>query len=456
METRPNSRFLLLYSSVLVALSAGAASGAKPNVVILLCDDLGYGDLGCFAHPDVRTPNLDRLAKEGAKLTHCYSAAPVCSPSRAGLMTGRIPNRLGIRDWIPPNSGVFLRHDETTIAQLLKGAGYRTLHAGKWHLNSKTDGSERTPGDAGFDHWLYTQNNAAPGHLDPTNFIRNGQRVGKLAGPSSHVVVAEAIEFLETDSDKPFFLNLWFHETHEPVVAADEFLGLYPKEADLDRKHYLADASQMDAAVGKLMKFLDDKKLTGNTLVFFSSDNGPETLKRYPKATRSHGSPGPLRGMKLHVTEAGYRVPGIVRWPGHVRPGTVLEEPVCSVDLLPTLCAAAGAELPKGKTLDGADIAPLFEGKPAARPHPLYWQYDFAIGGPRTVALRDGPWKLLANAELDRFELYDLSNDTGEAKDLAAAETNRVKRMAAEMKRIHADVKADGAKSGNPVSSPKK
>src|SRR5215831_10850280 len=201
----------------------GRVTGEKPNIVILLCDDLGYGDLSCFAHPKILTPHLDKLATEGVKLTHCYSSSPVCSPSRAGLMTGRVPNRLGIRDWIPADSGIYLRPGEVTIAQLLKEAGYHTCHAGKWHLNSKTDGSERTPGEAGFDHWLYTQNNASPSHLNPTNFVRNGKPAGKLEGPSSHLVVAEAIQFLDAHPGQPFFLNLWFHESHEPVAAAEEF-----------------------------------------------------------------------------------------------------------------------------------------------------------------------------------------------------------------------------------------
>lgn len=371
-------------------------------------------------------------------------------------MTGRNPNRLGIRDWIPAQSGIFLRPAEVTIAQLLKGAGYRTCHAGKWQLNSRVDGSERTPGQSGFDHWLYTQNNANPGHLSPTNFVRNGKRVGRLEGPSSHIVVAEAIQFLEANRGQPFYLNLWFHETHEPVVAADEFLALYPKEENLDRRHYYGDVSQMDAAVGKLMKYLDDHALRDNTFVFFSSDNGPETLKRYAAGTRSYGSPGPLRGMKLHITEGGYRVPGIVRWPGHTQPGTVSAEPVCSVDLLPTICAIAGSKTPADRALDGANIEPLFEGKSISRPHPLYWQYDFAISLPWVVSLRDGPWKLLANAALDKFELYHLGDDTAESRNVAEQFPERVKTMAAEMKRLHQEINAEGARSGNPATGQKK
>jgi len=449
-------RAVLCLVAAAMLWSRPAPAAEKPNIVVLLCDDLGYGDLSCFAHPTIATPHLDRLARQGMKLTHCYSAAPVCSPSRAGLMTGRNPNRLGIRDWIPANSGIYLRPGEVTIAQLLKQAGYRTCHAGKWHLNSKIDGSERTPGDAGFDHWLYTQNNAAPSHLDPTNFIRNGKPAGKLEGPSAHVVVAEAIQFLETNAGKPFFLNLWFHESHEPVAAADEFLKLYPKEENLDRRHYYGDVSQMDAAVGKLLKYLDEHNLRENTFIFFSSDNGPETLNRYKTAHRSYGSPGPLRGMKLHVTEAGYRVPGILCWPARVKAGTVSSEPVCNTDLLPTLCALAGVKPPADRALDGADLTPLFDGKPVPRRQPLYWQYDFAISRPWVVALRDGPWKLLANAELDRFALYNVVEDEAESTDVAAKHPERVKQLVAVMKRLHEEINAEGAKSGNPPPRQKK
>lgn len=443
--------------SVLHTPHASAADGTKPNIIILLCDDLGYGDLSCFAHPATKTPHLDKLASEGLKLTNCYSAMPVCSPSRAGLMTGRVPNRLGIHDWIPARSGVYLRPQEVTFAQLLRKAGYRTLHAGKWHLNSKVDGSEPTPGDAGFEHWLYTQNNAAPNHLNPTNFIRNGKPAGKLNGPSSHIVVEEAMQWLGGVKDQPFFLNLWFHETHEPVAAAEEYLQLYPDESNVDRKHYYGDVSQMDAAVGKLMKFLDDNKLRENTFVFFSSDNGPETLNRYKAGFRSFGSPGPLRGMKLHVTEAGYRVPGIIRWPSRIKASTVSTEPVCSVDLLPTLCAMAQVDPPRDRALDGASLLPLFEGKPVVRPHPLYWQYDRALSEPWTISMREGPWKLLANTTLDRFALHNLDEDVSEKIDLAEKHPERVRSMAAIMKALHAQIAEDGAKSGNPpLPAPKK
>jgi arylsulfatase A len=437
------------------ALAFAAASAPRPNIIVLLCDDLGYGDLSCFAHPEIRTPHLDQLAREGTRFTDCYSASPVCSPSRAGLMTGRTPNRLGIRDWIPPQSGIFLRPAEITVAQLLKKAGYHTFHAGKWHLNSRTDGSEPTPGDAGFDHWLYTQNNAAPSHLNPRNFIRNGQPAGPLNGPSSHLVVAEATRWLDATqraADAPFFLNLWFHETHEPVAATEEFLALYPDEKNPDRRHYLGAASQMDAAVGQLLRYLDDHGLRDNTFIYFSSDNGPETLKRYKSAERSYGSAGPLRGMKLHVTEAGYRVPGIIRWPGHIAAGATNAEPICNLDFLPTACALAGIAPPRDRALDGANLLPLFAGQPLVRPHPLYWQYDFSIGKPWTLALRDGPWKLLADATLTHVELYDLTADLGEKQNLAAQHPERVRAMTATLRQLRAEIAAEGAQSGNPTA----
>jgi arylsulfatase A len=464
----PPCRVFPLLATVLATASALVAAtppptstgkAAQPNIIVLLCDDLGYGDLGCFANPSIHTPHLDQLARDGVKFTDCYSASPVCSPSRAGLMTGRNPNRLGIRDWIPPQSGIFMRPSEITVAQLLKKAGYRTLHAGKWHLNSRTDGSERTPGEAGFDHWLYTQNNAAPSHLNPRNFIRNGAPAGPLNGPSSHLVVAEATRWLDTTranensrnaTPSPFFLNLWFHETHEPVAAAEEFLAPYLLEKNPDRRHYWGAATQMDAAGGQLLQYLDDHGLRENTFVFFTSDNGPETLDRYKGAQRSHGSPGPLRGMKLHITEAGYRVPGIIRWPGHAQPGTTSAEPICNLDFLPTACALAGIAPPSDRALDGANLLPLFTSQAIKRPHPLYWQYDFAISAPWSIALRDGPWKLLATTALDHFELYHLATDIAEKQNVARQHPERVQAMVATIRTLRSEIAAEGARSGNP------
>ncbi len=248
----------------------------RPSFVILLCDDLGYGDLACFGHPTIRTPNLDRLASQGMKLTACYAGMPVCSPSRAALMTGRVCQREDIHDWIPANSGIQLKRSAVTVAELLKAAGYATCMAGKWHLNSKFDGVETTPGDHGFDHWLATQNNAGPSHLNATNFVRSGMPVGRTQGHSSEVIVAEVVKWLEgLKPDQPFFAFLPFHAPHEPVAADEKYLQLYPG-IENDRAAYFATVTQTDEAIGRLLGALDATKRSDNTLVFFSSDNGPD------------------------------------------------------------------------------------------------------------------------------------------------------------------------------------
>jgi len=448
----PALLFWFLMACVVPRLHAAEpVPNSKPNFVLILCDDLGYGDLACFNNPIIKTPNLDRLAAEGMRLTDCYASFPVCSPSRAGFMTGRNANRLGIREWISPGTGIYMRPREITIAQMLKKAGYRTGHFGKWHLNSVVDGSETTPGDAGFDDWIYTQNNAAPSHENPTNFVRMGKRMGALNGFSTTILTDEAIRFVSENKSGPFFLNLWFHAPHEPVATPEDFQNIYSQVGDQTKRIYYGSVSLIDDNVGRLMKKLDELKLRENTFVLFTSDNGPETLNRYKGAERSHGSPGPLRGMKLHITEAGYRVPGIIRWPGHTHPNEICSEPVNNTDLLPTICEITGVPVPSDRPIDGTSILPIFTGKEIQRKTPLYWQYDYAISRPWTVALRERNWKLLATPGLDKFALYDLSADVGEAKDLADEFPDRVRQMAEKMKQLNFEIKSEGEKSGNPM-----
>ncbi|WP_020468903.1 sulfatase-like hydrolase/transferase [Zavarzinella formosa] len=420
----------------------------KPNIVVLLCDDLGYGDLGCFGHPTIQTPNIDQLAKDGLKLTSFYCGQSVCSPSRAALLTGRNPNRYGVRDWIPPNSGISLPNREISVATLLKNKGYKTAHVGKWHLNSKMDGTEPTPGTHGFDHWFATQNNAIPTHENPVNFIRNGKPVGALKGNSSTIIVDEAIDWLKTGKEEPYFLCVWFHAPHEIVATPEEFTKKYAAETDDTKRTYFGSVSLIDHEVGRLVKFLDHRKDAANTLVVFSSDNGPETLNRYKTANHSHGTPGPLRGMKLHMTEGGIRIPGIVKWPKVVKPGRVSDVPVGFVDLLPTFCGLAGATPPTDRFLDGTDVFSLLkDDSEPNRKSPLYWQYDKAIGDTKPVwkvATRQGDFKLLADVKLEKFALYDLKNDLGEKTDLSgkADQAERLKKMIAEMKQIHGGINA--------------
>jgi arylsulfatase A len=435
-------RILCIGLLVLLLPHARAAekSPSKPNILFILCDDLGYGDLGCFGNSIIETPNLDKMARNGLKLTQFYSPAPVCSPSRAGFLTGRHPYRLGIRDWIPANSGIFLKKDEVTIPKLLRTAGYRTGHIGKWHLNSRLDGSEPTPGDHGYDHWMATQNNAAPSHENPVNFVRNGRAVGPLKGNSSTLIVDEALRFMDGTKDQPFFLAVWFHAPHEPVATPREYTSRYQRFDDETKRIYYGSVSLVDHEVGRLMRGLEERKLRETTFVLFTSDNGPETLRRYKGAERSHGSPGPWRGMKLHVHEAGYRVPALLSWPGHTPVGKTCGEAVCGVDLLPTCCRLAGVDRPTDRALDGVDFLPILKGKSLERSEPLYWQYDRAISRPWQLSLLQGPWKLLADGAMKRFELYHLDDDPREARDRSAEEPERVKAMAAVLARRHREV----------------
>ena len=283
---------------------------SRPNIVVVLCDDLGYGDLACYGHPHIKTPNLDRMAKQGIRLTDCYSAAPVCSPSRVGLLTGRSPNRAGVYDWIPastkPRPGarhrVHMRKSEVAIPALLKAAGYATCMVGKWHCNAAFNSPKQPqPGDFGFDHWFATQNNASPSHANPKNFVRNGKPVGPLEGYSCQLVADEAIDWLERHLDKnpkqPFFLYMPFHEPHEPVASPAKLVAGYRDVAEKKAQaEYFANVENMDKATGKLLAALKRLGVDEDTLVVFTSDNGPETLRRYGGAGRSWGTPAPLRG----------------------------------------------------------------------------------------------------------------------------------------------------------------
>ena len=232
----------LLALLILPAIAAVATAAEKPpNVIVFLADDLGYGDLGCYGHPRIKTPNLDAFAGQGVRLTHCYAASAVCSPSRSAILTGRTPHRNGVYTWIAEGSEVHLRTSEITLAKLLKEAGYATCHVGKWHLNGKfNDPAQPQPNDHGYEHWMATQNNAAPSHKDPVNFVRDGRPVGQLRGFSAPLVVAEAIDWLTTKRDKakPFFLAVWTHEPHLPIETDPRFQEPYRDLPEDFRQHH--------------------------------------------------------------------------------------------------------------------------------------------------------------------------------------------------------------------------
>lgn len=449
-----------------------AETAKQPNFLIVLCDDLGYGDIACYGHPEIETPRLDQLAKEGARLSAWYSAAPVCSPARTGLLTGRIPNRLGIYDFLLPYGSqkghtgdnrcdCHLRAGEPTIASVLKGAGYATCLSGKWHLNTLFNEPEKqpTPGDAGFDHWFATQNNASPLHLNPKNFVRNGDEVGELTGFSCQLVADEAIGWLKQQQSssphQPFFLYVAYHEPHEPIASPDDLVAKYETQAkNHEQAEYFANVHNLDNATGRLLDALDEMGLRKDTFVVFTSDNGPETLGRYGKrARRSYGTPGPLRGMKLWTTEAGYRVPGIVRWPGVIRPGSEPKAPVSSLDLLPTFCKLAGVTLPEGLVQDGLDCLPILKGEVTSRDKPLLWCFYNALNE-RGVAMRVGEWKVLASladdsgkklprmsnlypgnyeqyagAKLIDHQIFRVEEDLAERRDLSKSEPGELERL---------------------------
>jgi len=446
----------LLFASVLLATAA-----SRPNFIIVLCDDLGYGDLHCQGNTELITPNLDRFAAEGLRLTSCYASHPNCSPSRTGLMTGRTPTRVGIHNWIPFLSPMHVPTSEKTIATLLRDAGYDTALSGKWHLNGRFNlTGQPQPNDHGFNHWFATQNNCLPNHRNPYNFVRNGIPLGPLKGYAADLVTAEAVHWLRDlrDKSKPFFLFVSYHEPHEPIATAPKYQELYPSDDPSHAPHH-GNITQMDTAFGRLMRSIDELKLRESTFILFTSDNGPAKTAFHP-----NGSAAPLRDKKGYISDGGIRVPGIIRWPGRTKPGTTSDEPVIGTDILPTFCDLAGVAKPTDRALDGTSILPLFDGKPIKRATPLYWHFH-AASGPQRVAIRMGNWKLSAElnapkarnrggidaedqhdiktAQLGNMELYHLQSDIAETTDLKSSEPERFNRMRAILAAKYADVQAE-------------
>ena len=415
----------------------------KPNIVIFLADDLGYGDLGCYGHPVIQTPNLDAFAKQGTRFTQFYAASAVCSPSRSAILTGRTPYRNGVFTWIPDGREIHLRTSEIALPKLLKESGYETCHVGKWHLNGHFNKpTQPQPDDHGYDWWLATQNNAAPSHENPVNFVRNGQPVGKLEGYSAPLIVDEATTWLRQhrDKSKPFLLSVWTHEPHYPIKASPEFKAKYPGLTDDVQREHHANVTQLDHAFGKLMQTLDELKLADNTVVIFTSDNGPEGdgIK-----SPGRGSTGGLRARKRAVYEGGIRVPGIVRWPGETKPGTTSDVPVIGSDIFVTAVGIAGAKLPNDRVLDGGHFLSAIKGGNVERSRPLYWRCPIAPG-PLKIAMRIGDWKILADPKLSQFELYNLKTDPQEKTELGAAEPAKLADMKNALIKLNTEIEAEG------------
>jgi arylsulfatase A len=437
---------LLCGLAVVEVAAAGGAEPARPNVIVFLADDLGYGDLACYGHARIQTPHLDALAAQGVRLTQCYAASAVCSPSRSAILTGRTPHRNGVYTWIAAGSEVHLPRSELSLASLLRRAGYATCHVGKWHLNGRfNDPAQPQPGDHGYDYWMATQNNAAPSHRDPTNFVRNGRPVGKLEGYSAVLVVDEAIHWLTEvrDKSKPFFLTVWTHEPHLPIETDPRFQQPY-QDLDEDFRQHHGNITQLDFAFGRLMQTLDQQQLAESTFVFFTSDNGPEGDGT---RGRTRGSTGGLRGRKRSMYEGGIRVPGIARWPGRIAPGTTADAPVIGSDLFPTVLGICGVKPPGDRVLDGVDVLPILTRQAADVPRsvPLYWRLNMAPARENLhMALRIGDWKLLASQDLTHLELYNLKADPQESNDLASQEAERLQSMRQTLAKLNASIEAEG------------
>lgn len=451
-------------AAVAFAETAGTAETASPNVVVIYADDLGYGDLGIYGHHTIQTPHLDQLAREGVRLTNFYAPSPLCSPSRAGLLTGRTPFRSGIRSWIPAGTEVQLEKREITIATLLKNKGYETFLGGKWHLNAGLDIKKQAqPDDHGFDHWLALHAFPIPHNRNPTNFYRNGEPLGEVEGYTGQITIDESIEWLEgRDGSNPFFMYLAMVEPHSTHANPDDTNAIYehltrgvpqpipnglpapPKEILEARGpgEYYANITYMDAQIGRFLQALEEAGLKDSTIVFFASDNGPvTTVWRNWWEVNLYGSTGGLRGRKGDLFEGGIREPAFIRWPGHIEPGTISDALVSGYDLLPTLASLIGFEVPSDRPIDGEDFSAVLRGEPFHRERPLYWEFDDIAGN--HYALRDGDWKLLADETLERVSLYNLAEDRFELFDLAREQPDRLESLLSKLRSIAASVRSD-------------
>ena len=395
-----------------------SSNAAQPNIVIFYADDLGWGELGCQGFTkDIPTPHIDSLAKNGLRFTNGYVAATYCSPSRAGLMTGRYPTRFG-HEFNTVANTVGLRSDQTTIATRLKTLGYATIAVGKWHLGNQP---ENRPTKRGFDEFYGTLNNTPFFH--PTNFIdsRISNDVREVTDDTFYTTDAYAdrsLDWLEKNKNKPWFLYLPFNAQHAPLQAPKKYLERFPKITDEKRQLFAAMLASMDDAIGRVMGKIRALGQEENTLVFFISDNGG------PTASTTSGN-GPLRGFKMTTFEGGPRVPFIAQWKGKIPAGKTYDLPVLNLDVLPTAIIAAGGKTDPSWQLDGVDLMPYLTGKQTSRPHQtLYWRY-----GPQW-AIRHGDLKLVVSkGGSGQPELYDLATDIGESKDLASAQPAKVKEL---------------------------
>jgi len=400
---------------ILSSQTLAVRTGDRPNIVLIVSDDQGYADASCYNHPEpVSTPNVDRLAAEGVRLTDGYASAYVCAPTRAGLLTGRYQQRFGF--YTGGDSRVGLPLSEVTVADLLKKEGYATGVVGKWHVGLEP---EYRPLQRGFDEFYGFLGHGAHDYFklqitdEYTSIYRNDKPINDT-GYLTDNLAREAVSFIERHRRRPFFLYLPFNAVHWPLQAPDDYVKRF-NTGDENRDIYLAMLTSMDEAIGQVLDALKRTGADGNTLVIFFSDNGG--------AKKNFANNGVLRDYKQTVYEGGIRVPFIVRWPGKLPKAAVCSEPVISTDIMPTILSAAGVELPGDRVYDGKDMLAALRGETKEPLHKaLFW-----CDGSDQWAVRAGKWKLLSRK--GSLELYDLEADISEKHNLAAQRPGVVEEM---------------------------
>lgn len=404
----------------------------RPNIVVILIDDLGWADVGCNGSSFYQTPHIDRLAAAGVRFTSAYATAPVCSPTRASILTGKHPARLHLTDWLPgrqdrpsqrllkPETERQVGREEITLAEALKPAGYVSASIGKWHLG----GLGFSPQDQGFD--LNVGGDSAGSPLAYFAPFRQGARVMpglELSREGEYLtdrLSEEAEKFIETNRDKPFFLYLAHYAVHIPLTAKPDAIRKFqqvPAVGPQTNAIYAAMVESVDESVGRILRMLDELNLAERTVVFFTSDNGGLSVREGPNAPAT--SNAPLRAGKGYLYEGGIRVPLIVRWPGKIRSGVTEDTPVSSVDLFPTILAVAG--VPLSQSLDGENLLPMLQNSERLKRDALFWHYPHYSnqGGKPSGAIREGDFKLIEFFEDGHLELFNLKEDPGERRSLA-------------------------------------
>lgn len=447
----------------IAALAGGALSAApagKTNFVLILADDFGARDLGCYGNRYFATPNIDRLASEGARFTDAYAACPVCSPTRASIMTGRYPVRTGVTDWIPgrpshergpivtPRTAAELKLEESTIAEKLKPAGYRSAAVGKWHLG----GQGFYPTDQGFDLNAGGNHSGSPPR-STTPYFGPWELPGLKGEPGDFLterLTQAASGFIQQNRDNPFFVYLAHYTVHIPLNAREADIARHrEKAAGRYNPVYAAMVESLDASVGEVLAAIDKAGVADRTLVAFFSDNGGLRYEGTRKDAVTDNSP--FRAGKGHLYEGGIREPLIVRLPGVVKPGSVISTPVSSVDFLPTFCDLAGQ---RPGDVDGVSLMPLLRGGRLAS-RPLFWHYPHYSnqGGEPGSAIREGDWKLIEFYDKPRRELYNLARDQSETTNLVEREPGKARELSAKLQKW---LKQTGAiiPSKNPNADP--